>query len=170
VSVAKTSDTLDETTGIVKPDGTLLGTTTASFLEPQTLPSAGTYSVLVDGRFAATGNVTITLYDVPADGSGTIAINGSGVTFTITTPGQNWRLTFSGTSGQQVTGHATGNSIGSVTVSILNPNGSTLTSQGWSGTSFNMLPKTLTATGTHTIVIDPSGTATGSITMSLTSP
>jgi uncharacterized protein YhfF len=171
MSLAKTSDTLNEVTYVLKPDGSTLASTGASFIEPQTLPTSGTYSVLVDGSTTATGSVTITLYDVPADGTGSVTINGSGATFTISAPGQNWRLTFAGNSGQQVTVHATANSIpGTINVSILNPNGSVLTFQSWSGTGFNLNPKTLTATGTHTIVVDPTNANTGTITISVTNP
>jgi len=50
--------------------------------------AGGTYtSSLILGH--STGNLTLTLYDVPADVSGTITPGGSADTVTTTVPGQN---------------------------------------------------------------------------------
>jgi len=54
---------------------------------------------------------------------------------------------------------------------ILNPDGTQLMTPSVScGSSASFNSKTLTATGTHTIKIDPIGIGTGSITANLTSP
>jgi len=55
-------------------------------------------------------------------------------------------------------------------VRLLKPDGSQLTSSFSSSSSFNLTQQTLPTTGTYTIVIDPSGTNTGSMNVSVTSP
>src|SRR5262249_55355798 len=134
-----------------------------------TLPVSGTYSIGVDPLDIRTGNMTLTLYDA-TDFSGSTTVGGSSVAITISSPGQNGQVTFSGTSGQQVTVHVTSNTVAGVTVKLLKPDGSQLTSSFSSSSSFNLTQQTLPTTGTYTIVIDPSGTNTGSLNVSVTSP
>jgi len=175
VSLKMTSVTINgSNVNIYKPDGSVLAgyanvTTTGAFLEPVTLPVAGTYSILVDPQLTYTGSMTLTLYDV-VDFAGSTTVNGSSVTVTLNTPGQNGQVTFSGTSGQQVTVRVTSNTIAGVTVKLLKPDGSQLTSSFSSSSSFNLPQQTLPTTGTYTIVIDPNGTNTGSMNVSVTSP
>jgi YD repeat-containing protein len=94
------------TVSIKKPDGSTLASTpsgvSTGFIDATSLPTTGTYTVFADPSEANTGNVTVTIYDVPADITGTITPGGAPVTVTITTPGQNANLTFSGTTGQRV--------------------------------------------------------------------
>jgi hypothetical protein len=89
---------------------------------------------------------------------------------TTTAPGQNASVTFSGTASQQVTVHVTSNSMGWVTVKLLKPDGSILTSTLQFLSSFNLSTQTLPSTGTYTILIDPDTTNTGSITVNVTTP
>jgi hypothetical protein len=77
---------------------------------------------------------------------------------------------FNGTLGQQVTVHATSNSMGSVTVSLLDPTGNTVATQSSSSSSFNLSSATLAGSGTFSVSISPSQPNTGSITIALTSP
>ncbi len=170
----------DVNVSVLAPDGSVLfsptcmeGSGLSGFTDVMTLPAAGTYSVLVDPVSLAVGSLTLTLYNVPADATGSVTIGGSAANVTITTPGQNGAVTFSGTSGQQVTVHVTNNPwlslFGGVTVKLLN--GTTvLTSTSSSASSFDLSPVTLPATGTFTIVIDPVSTETGSISVGVTSP
>src|SRR6185503_4752239 len=159
---------------IKKPDGSSLTSTTVDgsggFIDTKTLPVNGTYTVFVDPFNFNTGSLTLTLYDVPADASNSTSVNGSGVTVSTTVPGQNAEVTFSGTSSQQVTVRLTSNSMGMVTVKVLKPDGSQLTSHVSSSTNFNLLQQTLPTTGTYKVVVDPSGMNTGSITVQVTNP
>ena len=159
---------------IKKPDGSSLTSTTVDgsggFIDTKTLPVNGTYTVFVDPVNFNTGSLTLTLYDVPADASNSTTVNGSGVTVSTTVPGQNAEVTFSGTSSQQVTVRLTSNSMGMVTVKVLKPDGSQLTSHVSSSTNFNLLQQTLPTTGTYKVVVDPSGMNTGSITVQVTNP
>jgi len=128
---------------------------------------SGTHSILLDPSGINTGSVTFTLSQ-PITGS--ITINGSSVPVSITRPGQDARLTFSGTASQQVTVRLTSNTIGLVIVSLLKPDGTSLTSSTSSASSFNLTTQTLPTTDTYTVRVDPAAANTGSITISVTSP
>ena len=159
-----------------KPDGSALGSSTlisnvsTAFIDPRTLPVDGTYAIVINPNITYTGSMTLTLYDVPADPTGTVTVGGAAVTVTTTAPGQNASLTFSGTSGQQLTVHVTSNTMSTVTVKLLKPDGSTQTSSTSSSASFNLATQTLSVTGTYTISIAPSGANIGSMNVSVTSP
>ncbi|MGH2651716.1 MAG: hypothetical protein ACRDHK_10955, partial [Actinomycetota bacterium] len=84
---------------ILKPDGsTLVGPATlgtvGGFIDTVTLPTAGMYTILVDPVSDGTGSATLTLYDVPADPAPGMTPGGPAATVSISTPGQNARLTF----------------------------------------------------------------------------
>ena len=161
---------------LVKPDGKTLTTTTVGtnggFLDAQTLPTTGTYTVLVDPQGPAFGDATLTLHDVPADATDTIVPGGADVTVTTTVPGQNARVTFNGVSGQRVSLGVDGVTMGTslccaVRVSVLR--GSTViagpTNFGTLGGFLDTV--TLPATTTYTILVDPQGPATGDATLTL---
>jgi len=165
-------------TSILKPDGTSLASTCGgTFIDVQTLPIAGTYTVLVDPQGNTTGSTTITYYSVPADATAIATVGGSGVTLTMGTPGQNGQVTFSGTasqliavtlSGATVTGNGPPAFCCSMQVSILNPDGSALVSPTSEGTSGGTINAQLGAAGTYTIVVDPQNDDTGSATLTIT--
>jgi hypothetical protein len=157
---------------LLRPDGTTLGGTTytsifGGFVDTRTIQSAGTYTILVDPQAAATGSMTLTLYDVPPDASGTIAFGGASPTVATATPGQNASLTFDGQAGQRAS-LKIATTISSAYVSILNPDGSVLTPNTYVSPSGGFLdPKALPSSGTYKILIDPQGAATGSTTLTL---
>jgi len=157
-----------------KPDGSTLTYiffgAYDSFIDPVTLPSTGTYTILVDPADAATASVTVTLYDVPADLSGSVTVGGSSVNVAPSVPGQNASLTFSGTSSQQITVHITNNTMSCVTVTLKQPSGATVTSNASCSSSFNLSTQTLPATGTYTITINPWDANTGSLDVNVTDP
>ncbi|MEK6302973.1 MAG: LamG-like jellyroll fold domain-containing protein [Acidobacteriota bacterium] len=153
---------------ILRPDGTTLASGTG-YIDVKTLATTGTYTVKVDPSNNSTGSTTLTLYDVPPDVSGTVTIGGSSLPVTIAVPGQNGALTFAGTSGQVVTIHMAGNTVASVTLRLLKPDGTQLGTI-WGGGNFNLANQTLPATGTYTIVIDPTNWEVGSLNINVTSP
>ena len=95
----------------------------------------------------------------------TITVGGPTKTVTTTTPGQNAKLTFSGTAGQRVAVSFSASSYGTFTGSLLRPDGSAQTSSVISGATGSLATVTLGSTGTYTILVDPSGDATGSVTV-----
>jgi subtilisin family serine protease len=158
---------------ILKADGTPLGGNVyvsifGGFLETRTLPATGSYTILVDPQGIATGSMTLNLYDVPADVSGTMTPGGASFAAAIGTPGQNARLTFSGQAGQRVSLKLSPVTIANSYVSILNPDGTTLGGSVYVSSFGGFLDtRTLTATGTYTILVDPQDSAIGSMTLSL---
>src|SRR5262249_50904313 len=132
-----------------------------AFIEATTLPVTGTYTIVVDPNGSWTGNVTLTLYDVPADITGTITPSGSAVTLTITAAGQNAGLSFSGTTSQRISLLLTGVTIADSNVSIVKPDTSTLAILFEVGTGGGFIDtRVLPATGTYTVKVDPQANAT----------
>src|SRR5258708_20830663 len=77
---------------IQKPDHSTLTSgclDVGGFIDVQTLPTAGTYTIVPDPLGAVSGGVTLTPYDVPADPTGTITPAGTAAPRTTTTPVQN---------------------------------------------------------------------------------
>jgi YD repeat-containing protein len=157
---------------LMRSDGTVTGTPGlpgTTFVEPYNLPTTSTYYMIIQPSAANTGSLTVTSYDVPADATGSLTINGGTVPVTLSVPGQNAILTFSGTSGQTITTRVTGNTIGCVSLSVTKPaGGGTYQTSSCSG-SFNLVVP-LTTTGSHTVTIDPQGSATGGATVEVTIP
>jgi len=161
------------TLAILKPDGSQLTSTfscgSSIFIEPQTLPTSGSYTVLIDPSGSGTGQATVTLYNV-VDGTGTLTLNGPAVNVSITVPGQNASYTFSGTAGQQATVRVSGGTFSCVRVTLLKPDGTSMTSTFSCGSTFNLATQTLPVTGTYTITVDPNGASTGNLNLSVTNP
>ena len=161
------------TLSILKPDATQLASTfscgSTVFIEPQQLPVAGTYTIVLDPQGSGTGQGTTNAYNV-VDVSGSVTINGTAFAANITTPGQNANITFSGTSGQLVTARLASSTLGCVTVTLLKPDGTTLTSTFSCSATVNLAQQTLPTTGTYTIKIDPNGAQLGAGNVSATNP
>jgi hypothetical protein len=141
--------------------------TDGNFIEPLTLSATGTYTVTVDPQGASTGNVTMTYYVVPANATA-IAPN----PLTISTPGQNGVITFS------VTGPAADRTFTVSTTVPADPccvdsielkvfSGSTqIGGSEFAGPSGYTFSRNLAA-GTYTIVVDPFGSSTGTVTVTV---
>ena len=147
---------------VKNPDATTLVsntcvTTQGAFIDVQTLPATGTYTIAINPPGNATGSMTLTLYNVPADVTSTIVAGGAAQTVTIGAPGQNASVTFSGTLGQRVSLDMA-SSIGwlgtCTAVTVKNPDGTTLVSNTCVNTQGAFIDvQTLPATGTYTIAI-----------------
>src|SRR5262249_45483863 len=137
------------TTTIYNPGGSVLtsgGTdVNGGSLHVPSLPTTGTYTILVAPAGTFTGSAPLTLSQDLA--LGVIQINGGSVNANITRQGQRARLTFSGTTGQRLT-IGTVNATRSATYSVLNPDGSSLVSQPLASGAMAVPP--LPATGTYT--------------------
>jgi hypothetical protein len=160
-----------------KPDGTNLVAPTnvgnsGGFLDVKTLPAAGSYRIFIDPQGTVTGNMIVTLYNVPADPLVTATPGGAPVTVTTTVPGQNARATFTGSAGQRVSLKMTNVTIGTSTtsstkVSLLKPDGTTLVAPMNVGTRGGFLEASLPTAGLYTFLIDPLTYSTGSMTLTL---
>jgi hypothetical protein len=160
---------------IKKPDGTDLVAATSyggsgGFIDTKTLPVSGTYSIVVNPTGTATGSVTLTLYDVPPQITGTIVAGGAPVSLPFVAPYQNGRITFAGTAGERVSLQIAfaPTACCTVNISINKPDGSRLVAPVAVGSGSGLIDgTTLPVTGTYTIIVDPYQTATGTVTLTL---
>lgn len=172
INVSSSSSTFSSCTfELLRPDGTVMGSSancaTTTSLGAQVLPLTGTYAVLVAPGSGVTGSVGITLTDL-TNAFATITSGGNALTLSTTTPGQAAQVVFSASGGQQATLQFSSNTFGSITVNLLNPDGTTLSSTNTSASSFSLPTVILPQPGIYTVTITPSSTATGSIQVSLT--
>lgn len=175
---------------INNPDGTAFITsptvpcsTTGTFFDVPLLTQAGTYTLIVDPQGAITGTITVKLNDA-SDVTGTVTTDGTPVTVTTTAPGQNVRLTFTGTAGQEISGVFDNNTIANTsTVSVLSLTGATVETGSAPPSSGGFMDPatfgtfgsyvvptgavTLPSSGTYTLLIDPNSSATGSMRVRL---
>ncbi|NEA54273.1 hypothetical protein G3I60_08940 [Streptomyces sp. SID13666] len=158
---------------VLKPDGSVFLAEqycgTSCVFDATALPVAGTYTVLLRPVSTTHGALTLRLYQVPADAGAMISTTGTASTLTAGTPGQNGRWTFSGTAGQKVAVGLSGGMISQYNshVSVLKPDGSVLSAAQYCGASCNFGVTTLPVAGTYTVLFDPDGNATGSLTASV---
>ncbi len=163
---------------IRKPDGTNLGSEAlvgrnGGFIDTRLLPAEGRYRILVDPQGTDSGSMTLTLYDVPPDVTGSIEPGGAPLTASVQAPGQNALIHFDGVAGRRVSLRMSNVTIGtssccSATVSILKPDGSILVYATPVGTNGGFLDtRTLPVSGSYTIRVDPQGTDVGSMTLTL---
>ena len=173
-----TSTTGSLKVSITKPDGTVFVAatsmgTTGGFIDVKSLPTTGTYTILVDPQLSAIGSATLQLYDVPADLNTSLTAGGAPVTVTTTVPGQNAKLTFAGTAGRGVVLKLSGVTIGpsttsSLKLSITKPDGTSFMAPALYGTNGTFIDTIkLPATGTYSILIDPLAASIGSATVQL---
>lgn len=139
------------------------------FTDTLVLPVAGTYRIILDPAGPNTGTATFRLYDVPPDLTGSLAIGGGAVPMTTTAPGQNMSLTFSGSANQNISLTTQASGFSCWDMKVLQPGGTTQfysTSYCGSGTFFTDV-LTLPASGTYTILINPSSFQTGTLAFTL---
>jgi hypothetical protein len=160
--------TASSVVSMLNPDGTTLASTTVGpsggSLDPAAiLPASGTYTIVVDPVGYYTGSMALTL---TSPLTGTIALDGQPASINITKPGSTARYTFSGAAGQWVNLGFSSVTITSSTVTLLNQDGTVLasTSVGRGGGGLKA-PSPLPANGTYTVIVDPSSTHTGAITV-----
>ena len=157
------------TGGILKPDGTTLASQvicgSAGSLNNITLPITGNYKVFLNpGGGSASGTITLTTSLV-----GNLSFN-TPISMTSTYDGQYVSYTFSGTASTSVSLALSNMTWTSCpTGGILNPNGTTLTSQLTCGSAESFNNITLPTTGTYTAFINP-GAGPISATFYLSTP
>ena len=141
-----------------------------AYFDAATYASAGTYTLLFVPASTDVGSVTITDFAVPTDAHSSLTVGGSAGTLNITTPGQNGQATFTGTASQSVTVSATSPwTTGTSQLGLLAPNGVLIgqATVNHGSTATTIGPVTLPAAGSYLIVLDPSGSLTGSVSVSV---
>jgi acetyltransferase-like isoleucine patch superfamily enzyme len=176
-----TSSCCSARVSISNPDGSTFVYATpvgrnGGFLDTRVLPASGLYTILVDPQGTDLGSMTLTLYNVPPDLTGSITIGGPAISLSLApTPGQNATLGFDGTAGQHVTLRLTNVTIGNTSccgarISMLKPDGTNAVPPILVGSFGATMTATLPVIGRYSIGIDPQGAYTGGITLTLTSP
>jgi hypothetical protein len=172
-----TSSCCSALVSIKKPDGSSLTSvkyvgTSGGYIDTATLPTTGTYTIFIDPDASSTGSIAIELNEVPADATGSVIIGGTPATVSAEVPGQDMSVTFEGSAGQAVRVTMAGVALGSssccaMLVSIKKPDGSTLASPAYFGTSGGNIDRTLPVAGVYTIFVNPDGPTTGSAILSV---
>ncbi len=190
ISVKFTSASSDQATAML--NGPVIGppdifpggcVTNGCFLDAMTLSRDGEYYLLLNPSTTVTGTFGFTVYDVQDVGQPSLPVTATNpANVALNTPGQNAKLPITGTStGQQITVHVTANSFtGSncwVTVALLDPNGTPLTSvspytmPSSCTPTFDLAPKVVgNPPTTYSVSIDPAGPNTGSLSVRVSSP
>ena len=162
------SQTLDPTSSVTlyQPNSNTAWKSFALFqdLDRTQLPQSGTYRVVIDGVGATTGSATIQLYDVPPDAGGALLVGGAALSSTVTTPGQNITDTFIATVQQPIKVVFPQSLDIHDNVTVTAPGGAVLVN-----TLEGFAPFTITApaTGTYTVLVDPTGTTTGTASVAI---
>jgi len=165
---------------LLKPDNTALGSGVCveqnngtGFMDAATLPTTGTYTLLVDPASTAVGSVTLAVYNV-IDSTGTITFYPPAVTVSTDTAGQNVSLTFSADAGQRISLRGTDGMSGQigfgcdVNVSIVRQSDNLSVAPATCMEASGFIDATpVPSTDTYKIIIDPVAFATGSLTLSL---
>ena len=158
---------------VYKPDATLLAVGSCQIDGTQcstnlaNLPVAGNYSIIVQPMNGATGTLQVWLsHDV----AGTLAI-GTPFNLALARPGQNGRLTFSGTAGGlfaiQVRGVVTLPASQGILVLVYQPDGTLFAYTHLGGAGQTLVPPTLPVTGMYTIFVEPEAAYKGAATASM---
>lgn len=133
---------------------------TAQFIDTQTLPVDGTYTVLIDPTGSSIGSVSLDLREVPPDVTEELAPTDTGDSATLapTVAGQNLRATFAGTTGQRVfVMVADGDSD---RVQLVDPDGTVLASNPiwvYNTDAYYLDTVALPSNGTYEVRVDPRG-------------
>jgi hypothetical protein len=169
------------TLSIYAPDGhTLIYTlnscdVSSFFTGAGTLPTTGTYTILLTPGSTTTGTATFTLYDVPANVFANTTIGAAAADYTTTVPGQGIQVAFPGTASQTVTV-----SIGVVSstpsgqcfqITTLEADGVTAVQGDYSCSSaYSSGSITLPVSGYYGVLVQPSSTTIGTYSVHITSP
>jgi hypothetical protein len=156
---------------IKNPDGTVLAPSRALsgngiMVEPVVVGQTGDYHVFLNPDTYNTGSVTVRAYTVPPDMVHDVAVDGTPDSMVFAIPGQNGKLRFAGTAGQDVSIDL-GSSVADTDYQILKPNGNVLDSGSFDSSGEFIEPFTLPVDGTYKLVLDPQSFFLGGVTATL---
>lgn len=148
---------------VLTPSGATLVSQTVTPSTPAVqlpkLPQTGTYTIVVDPASANTGSMTLTLY-----GPVTGVLTSSDLPFTASPAGRRVLLTYTGTANTWRTLTMSAVTL-SGTVTLFSPTGDALLSRP---TANGIMDPHLPIAGTYTVLIDPNGAVSGSVTVRMT--
>jgi RHS repeat-associated protein len=155
---------------VFRPDGAVT-VASATFstgngvLNTGAVPVTGTYQVVILAPTLLARSFTVTVAG-PVD-FGALSLTGAGTVVTTTLAGQTARLRFDATQGELRSLALTGSTLGVGTVTVIRPEGGQLGSYTFSGAASEVDLPRLPSTGTYDVIVAPSGTTTGSATVTL---
>jgi YD repeat-containing protein len=170
---------------LLKPNGSSLASIVVNnntpgqvfLIDTQTLPTDGTYTLLVQHSGQYFGSETLQLNSVPADFTGSLTVNGGAIQVPDTgntAVGQNASVTFTAAAGQSLKiniSSSTYTPASACQLTLKNPSGGVVFNGfncgNGAGTPISV---TAGAAGTYTLLVDPQGANTGSVSISVTSP
>jgi hypothetical protein len=156
---------------VKNPDGTVLVPSqslagSGIMIEPLVLGQNGVYHIFLNPDTFNTGAVTVHAYTVPPDIVADVAADGTPDSVPFTIPGQNARLRFNGTAGENVS-LKLASSVADTDYQILKPNGNVLDSGSFATSGAFIDPITLPVDGTYKVVLDPQSFWLGTVTATL---
>jgi YD repeat-containing protein len=139
---------------------------TAAFEVAGALNGKMAYMAVYRGRILTSSELAALDTQLPLSAANVLSADGATKTSSTTSAGQVQQFHFSGAGTQSAGLQFTSNTLGSVTVTVLNPNQTTLTAVTSSASSFAVPRQWLPAFGGYTVNVQPGASATGSITAS----
>jgi YD repeat-containing protein len=141
-----------------------------AFVEPTIVPAAATYRVVVDPVATVNGTLVLTAYDA-TDATAAVTINGSALPLSLV-PGQSADVTFSGTASQSIRAPVTtpGPSTCAALTLLRDGNPTPVATYSSCGSTITLPSTALPATDTYHLRVNPTGSASGSFTVSVISP
>jgi hypothetical protein len=135
-------------------------------VEPIAVTQTGDYHIFLNPDTFNTGSVTVRAYTVPPDMVHDVAVDGTPDSMVFAIPGQNGKVRFSGSAGQEVSIDL-GSSVAGTDYQLLKPNGNVLDSGSFGASGDFIDPITLPVDGTYKLVLDPQSFSLGTVTTTL---
>jgi hypothetical protein len=158
---------------LTRPDGSHFGTDVdgcgaTAFLDSQALDQTGTWAVAIVQDQGTGGSAKLKVFGFDNE-TATADLTGKAAKLTLKKPGQNGLQTFAATAGQRISALATSSDLTgcpALALSLVRPDGTTLGAPASTCTSSAFLDaQTLDQSGTWTVLVDPQGDATGTVTV-----
>jgi hypothetical protein len=146
--------------------------TGTSYIDASALTTIGTYSIQITPDPSFSGSLSLTASVVPVDVTGSVTPSASGgsTTLDLSTPGTNGRVTFTGLANHRMFIRFSASTINGGAGMLLDVNGApmTATSIGKADAFIDAVPlPSSPASGTYTVLVDPSGINAGLITVTV---
>jgi YD repeat-containing protein len=142
----------------------------STYIDTVTLGSTGTYTLYLNPFGEATGSISVSINNAQDVTTPAISIGGSALTYATTVYGQDVRLSFAGTMGQQIAVYATGVSNPYASLNLLTPTGAiqaVIVINNTPNAVFFMDTQKLATTGTYQLQVQHSGINIGSETLQI---
>jgi YD repeat-containing protein len=128
------------------------------------------YLAVYKGRILTNTEISELDTELPIENTnvnGSISENASPIQVTTTSPGQSAQFLLNGNVEQQSKVQISNNTIGSLTVSLLNADGTTLSSASSSSANFTLPTADLPNTNLYRVYVHPSGATTGNVSLAV---